>query len=258
MASKQDRRRLLFALAAATLVLSQLVARPALCIGTTSSAAANGVPVGQSASESVSSSQPLWSYQVRPSAFVGASSSPSPSHYGPSSFGGASPMSLFDAFSGLSQRQGALSSSPFLSLLPIILIAAGGMLLLLPLLTMMMASPFGGAGVFGGGGGFPNYGGGYPQVGAALSKKRSLEPQINVGGQQRSFIDLIEHVSSTIESLTRTYAPPGNAAQQNKRAKSLHLDGNAPQASNHKAADNVAAEQNSSQSAGPANNLNGV
>ena len=250
MASKQDRRRLLFTLAVATLFVSQIVTRPALCIGTTSTAA-NGASLG--ASESVSLPQPLWSHQIRPSAFVGASSSPSPSHYGP--FSGASPMLLFDTFSGPSQRQGALSSSPFLSLLPIILIAAGGMLLLLPLLTMMMALPFGGAGVFGGAGGFPNYGGGYPQVSAALSKKRSLEPQINVGGQQRSFINLIEHVSSAIESLTRTYAPPGNAAQQNKRAKALHLNGDASQASNHKATEKAAAEQNSPQSAGRANEV---
>lgn len=102
--------------------------------------------------------------------------------------------SLFDAFNGLSQRQGALSGSPFLSILPIILIAAGGMLLLLPMLTMMMASPFGGGGF---GGGFNGGSFGYPQ---ALNKKRSVNDQ-----HQRGLLDLFEHVSSSIEEISKKY-----------------------------------------------------
>ena len=134
-----------------------------------------------SPTETVSSSQPLWSYQVKPNAYVNGA--PSQPHMNPVS-------SIFDAFNGLSQRQGALSGSPFLSILPIILIAAGGMLLLLPFLTMMVASPFGGGGNLYGGFGSGQYG--YPQ---ALSKKRSLFTDHLAS---KSFNDILEHVSSTI------------------------------------------------------------
>lgn len=157
------------------------------------------------ASETTSSSQPLWSYQVKPNSYVNVPAS-QPGHYSP----------ILDAFNGLSQRQGALSGSPFLSILPIILIAAGGMLLLLPMLTMMIASPFSGG--FGGG---YNNGFGYPQVGA-LNKKRSLSDQFG----QRGLVDLIEHVSSSIEEMTRKYsnqqAPNGQPQSNQKRAKSMN------------------------------------
>lgn len=179
--------------------------------------------------ETASSSQPLWSYQVKPSNYVNAQTGQQ-NHY-------PTVPSLFDAFNGLSQRQGALTSSPFLSILPIILIAAGGMLLLLPLLTMMMASPFSG--------GFGGYNGGfgYPQVGS-LNKKRSLADQI---GGRNGLVDLIEHVSSTIDELTKKYANPPNG-HQNKRAKSLNYPStietqspsssspSSPQPANHKPA----------------------
>lgn len=173
-----------------------------------------------SASETASSSQPLWSYQVKPNSYVNAPGAQQ-GHY-------SGVPSLFEAFNGLSQRQGALTSSPFLSILPIILIAAGGMLLLLPLLTMMMASPFGGGGFGGyGGGGF-----GYPQVGA-LSKKRSLADQF---GSQRGLVDIMEHVSSTIEELSKKYSSRVEASPQ-RRAKSINspneATGQAPP-SNHK------------------------
>lgn len=172
---------------------------------------------GTTSSETTSSSQPLWSYQVKPNSYVNVPAS-QPSHY-------QGVPSIFDAFNGLSQRQGALSSSPFLSFLPIILIAAGGMLLLLPFLTMMIASPFSG-GL--GGGGF-NGGFGYPQVGA-LNKKRSLGEQFG----QRGLIDLIEHVSSSIEELTKKYSPQPSGI--NKRAKSLNSPSaaNESQPANHK------------------------
>lgn len=165
---------------------------------------------GTSTSETTSSSQPLWSYQVKPNSYVNAAGG-QPAHY-------TTTPTIFDAFNGLSQRQGALTGSPFLSILPIILIAAGGMLLLLPFLTMMMASPFSG-GLGGYNGGF-----GYPQVGA-LSKKRSLTDQF---GGQRSLVDLIENVSSTIDEFARKYstnsasAATNNGQQSNKRAKSLN------------------------------------
>lgn len=77
---------------------------------------------------------------------------------------------LFDTLRSLSQRQGSLSASPFLSILPIILIAAGGLMLLLPLLTMSMASSFGGFGQFGGAGGAGGFG--FPQV-TNLNRRRS-------------------------------------------------------------------------------------
>lgn len=161
---------------------------------------------GTTGSETTSSSQPLWSYQVKPNSYVNAAGGQQ-AHY-------ATNPTIFDAFNGLSQRQGALGGSPFLSILPIILIAAGGMLLLLPFLTMMMASPF-----TGGLGGYNN-GFGYPQVGA-LSKKRSLADQF---GGQRGLIDIIENVSTTIDELTRKYSTnsaTNNGQQSNKRAKSL-------------------------------------
>jgi len=176
-----------------------------------------------SSTESASSTQPIWSYQVKPNGYVNTPAGQQ-AHYT------ASP-SIFDAFSGLSQRQGSLSSSPFLSILPIILIAAGGMLLLLPLLTMMIASPFSG--------GFGGYGNqfGYPQVGA-LNKKRSLADQFG----QKGLVDLIEHVSTTIDELTRKYSNPSSTGQTQRRAKGLnsHL-ANEPQISpstptNHKPA----------------------
>lgn len=154
-------------------------------------------------SESASSSQPLWSYQVRPGSTL-ASSQSSPSHY--------TAPSLMDAFNGLSQRQGALSGSPFLSILPIILIAAGGMLLLLPILTMMIAPNLSGFGQYGGG---PF---GYPgQVGA---RKRSLVDQLS---SQKGIAELFDQVSSSIEELTKKFNPTTNNASANsmKRAKSL-------------------------------------
>jgi len=175
-------------------------------------------PSGQQSEQSASSSQPLWSYQIKPTNYVGTQFG---SNGGPQSApytaGVSSPFpSIFDAFTGLSQRQGALTTSPFMSILPIILIAAGGFLLLLPLFTMMVASPFGGA--FGGAG----YQGpfGYPQVGA-LSKKRSVD------GNQRGIIELIENFSSTIEELSRKYSPSGSVAnqqaqQQQGAAQQLH------------------------------------
>lgn len=194
------------------------------------SLAANGAPngagqVGESAASS--STQPLWSYQVKPTNnnYLGNGMNPNINGFGAG--GGGS--SLFDAFTGLSQRQGALTSSPFMSILPIILIAAGGLLLLLPMLTMMMASPFGGAagGPFGGGG-YQNFG--YPQANL-LSKRRSLDSSPlhqNLGGAQRGLIELIEHVSSTIEDLSRHYNAGGAGSQaskpQQKRAsKSLNV-----------------------------------
>lgn len=165
-----------------------------------------------SPSESVSSSQPLWSYQVKPNTYLGSGGSgPNVGQSAPYS---APFPSLFDAFNGLSQRQGALTSSPFMTILPIILIAAGGMLLLLPLLTMMIATPFGGGGgPFGGG-----YGGnfGYPQT---LSRKRSL--QGDQFGGTRGLIELVEHVSTAIEDLTKKYASPnGSFATTNNRQRS--------------------------------------
>lgn len=139
--------------------------------------------------EVTSSSQPLWSYQVKPNAYTsGVSGNP---HYTPMS-------SIFDAFNGLSQRQGALSGSSFMTILPIILIAAGGLLLLLPFLTMMVASPFSGANVYGyNGGQF-----GYPQT---LKKRSLFADQL----ASKSFNDILDHVSSTIDELSRKYSIPG-------------------------------------------------
>lgn len=171
-----------------------------------------------SSSESTSSSQPLWSYQVKPNSYVGGSNSPQAPYT-------AMP-SLFDAFNGLSQRQGALTSSPILSILPIILIAAGGMLLLLPFLAMMFASPFGGAGGFGSYGGAGGFG--YPQLGS-LNKKRSFNGDLF---GSRSLIDLVEHVSTAIDEFSRRY--PNAASSHQKRAKSLNTDQTNPQPTNHK------------------------
>lgn len=192
------------------------------------SLAANGNSNQQATESTAASTQPLWSYQVKPTNYVNAAQGAQNSPYS------SGPSSLFDAFTGLNQRQGALSSSPFLSILPIILIAAGGLLLLLPMLTMMMASPFGG-GAFGGGG-FQNYGG-YPQVGT-LNKRRSLDQLTQ--GSHRGIIELIEHVSSTIEDLSRKYsltsgsAASGAAQQANgqphKRSKTLNSQVNHHQA----------------------------
>lgn len=165
----------------------------------------------QQTENAAASTQPLWSYQVKPTNYINAAQSGQGAPYA----NGHS--SIFDAFTGLSQRQGALTGgSPLMSILPIILIAAGGLLLLLPMLTMMMASPFGG-GAFGGGG-YQNYG--YPQVG--LNKRRSVD---QMAGGSRGIIELIEHVSSTIEDLSRKYSTNGGqpAAQQaNKRSKALN------------------------------------
>lgn len=175
-------------------------------------------------SESMSSSQPLWSYQVKPNSYANTASGggPSPSqqtaHYG--NVGGIpAPPSLFEAFNGaLSQRQGALTTSPFLSILPIILIAAGGLLLLLPMLTMMMASPFGGGGAFGAGAFNGPFG--YPQTVGALNKRRSLLERslgASIGGGGSGIIELLEQVGSAIDEMSRKHT---GAAQQNKRAKS--------------------------------------
>lgn len=209
---------------------------------------AAGTGSGSSSAETTSSSQPLWTYQVKPNGYLNSPGQVGGQggglHYG--SVGSPPPPpppSIFDAFNGLSQRQSALSGSPFLSILPIILIAAGGMLLLLPMLTMMMASPFGGGGAFGGyGGGNGPFG--YPQVGA-LSKKRSLADQLTGGaGQLRGgnggLIDILENVSTTIEELSRKYNAMPNkqqaAAAAQKRSKSLlnEMDSAAP--ANHKPA----------------------
>jgi hypothetical protein len=201
----------------------------------------------QQTENAAASTQPLWSYQVKPTNYVG--SGQAGGQNAPYSAGHSS---IFDAFTGLSQRQGALTgNSPLLSILPIILIAAGGLLLLLPMLTMMMASPFGG-GPFGAGG-YQNYG--YPQLG--LNKRRSLD-QMNAGGS-RGILELIEHVSSTIEDLSRKYSG-GNAQQQqasgataatgqqqaaaaattshtlNKRSKALNAGQAAPTPPNHQQA----------------------
>lgn len=183
-------------------------------------AAGTGASGSGSSAETTSSSQPLWSYQVKPNSYLNVHSlggGTQTGHYGASS----APPSLFDAFNGISQRQGALSSSPFLSILPIILIAAGGMLLLLPMLTMMMASPFGGGGAFGGynnGGAF-----GYPQQ---LSKKRSLADQLSNQRGGGGLIEILENVSTTIEELSRKYNGGGSklqqaAGQKQRNAKSL-------------------------------------
>lgn len=169
---------------------------------------------------SQSASQPLWSYQVKPNSYLNVPSSQShqqQQHYGstgPTYGVGSGLPSIFDAFSGLSQRQGALTGSPFLSILPIILIAAGGMLLLLPLLTMMMASPFGG----GFGGGFNNGPFGYPQVGA-LNKKRSLNDNSQ---HQRGILEMIENFSSTVEELTKKYANNGSLNPKQRSAKAVN------------------------------------
>lgn len=192
IASSNARPAALFALIVGASILTHFLAL--------AHAAQTGNPTQSSNSESTSSSQPLWSYQIKPSSYVGTGGQPTNSHYTAGTF-----PSLLDAFSGLSQRQGALTTSPFLSILPIILIAAGGMLLLLPLLTMMMASPFGGG--FGGGGYQSPFG--YPQVGA-LNKRRSLD------GNQRGIIELIEHFSSTLEDLSRKYS--NGSPQQQKNA----------------------------------------
>lgn len=174
--------------------------------------ATNAASSTSSSSETTSSSQPLWSYQVKPNSYANVAGNQA-GHY-------SSAPSILDAFNGLSQRQGALSSSPFLSILPIILIAAGGMLLLLPFLTMMIASPFSGGAGFGA---YNNGPFGYPQVGA-MNKKRSLADSFG----QRGLIDLIEHVSSSIEEMARKYSPStnsggGNSGQFNKRAKAMNL-----------------------------------
>lgn len=205
MASSSSRSRSLVILIVLSTVLTHVLGSIQIVqAGTSSSSPTSG--------ESVSSSQPLWSYQAKPGAQVGGSSanylnSPlSGSHHYPSP---SSLPSIFDAFNGaLSQRQGALTSSPFLSILPIILIAAGGMLLLLPLLTMMMASPFGGFG-----GGFNNNFG-YPQAG--LNKKRSLGDQLSRG----AFYDILEHVSSTIDDLSKKYSPPTSSGRRAKASTS--------------------------------------
>lgn len=194
-----------------------------------------------STSETASSSQPLWSYQVKPNSYLNVPNNQqvNGANAGPGHYSSPFP-SIFDAFNGLSQRQGALSSSPFLSILPIILIAAGGMLLLLPFLTMMIASPFSGAG-FGGGGGF-NGGFGYPQA-AGLNKKRSLSNNADQLSQ-RGLIDLMEHVTSTIEELARKYSGSTGVNNSpltngNRRAKALSLqqpsnESGAQQTNNHK------------------------
>lgn len=190
--------------------------------------AANAASSASSSSETTSSSQPLWSYQVKPNSYANVASNQA-GHYS------AAP-SILDAFNGLSQRQGALSSSPFLSILPIILIAAGGMLLLLPFLTMMIASPFSGGAGFGA---YNNGPFGYPQV-SAMNKKRSLADSFG----QRGLIDLIEHVSSSIEEMARKYSPSttgsGNSGQFNKRAKAMNLQ---PQQPNESASQTQSQQQ---------------
>lgn len=177
------------------------------------------IAASSSNTESTSSSQPLWSYQVKPNSYVGNVNSPQAPYT-------AMP-SIFDAFNGLSQRQGALTSSPLLSILPIILIAAGGMLLLLPFLAMMFASPFGGASGFGGYGGAGGFG--YPQLGA-LNKKRSLGGGDLFGS--RSIIDMVEYVTTAIDEFSKRY--PAANGLSSKRAKSLNTDQTNGQPTNHK------------------------
>lgn len=187
-------------------------------------------------SEGTSSSQPLWSYQVKPNNYVGgANSAQAPYTAMPS---------LFDAFNGLSQRQGALTSSPILSILPIILIAAGGMLLLLPFLAMMFASPFGGAGGFGSYGGAGGFG--YPQLGS-LSKKRSLNGDLF---GSRNLIDLVEHVTTAIDEFSRRY-PNAAISSHHKRGKSLNTDQVNAQPANHKQAPTNSADANLSRNDAP-------
>lgn len=193
-------------------------------------------------SETTSSSQPLWSYQVKPSSYVNAPNNQA-NPYGTGAAGFGVP-SIFDTINGLSQRQGALSGSPFLSILPIILIAAGGMLLLLPLLTMMMASPFGG----GFGGGYQN-GFGYPQVGALKKKRASFDrDQFN----QMGLIDLIEHVSSSIEELTKKYSTtnnPNNAGSTATHKRSFKSM-NSPQQQHHQVANEVSPQPSNHRAGG--------
>lgn len=164
-------------------------------------AAGSSTPNGANSNgeQASSSSQALLSYQtLKPNGFYSNPISPS--------------SSFFETLtSGLSQRQGALSNSPIMSILPIILIAAGGILLLLPFLTMMLASPFGGPGVAGLYG-YQNgqFGGGaYPQA----AKKRSLINILESQYQQpKMWQELLDNVSSTINELTRKYQtqnPPG-------------------------------------------------
>lgn len=246
MASNGTRSRSLVAV----FLLSSIITHT---LGTIQTAYAGSSTSSSPTGESVSSSQPLWSYQVKPGSQVGGSSANylnnplAGGHHYP---GGSSLPSIFDAFNGaLSQRQGALSSSPFLSILPIILIAAGGMLLLLPLLTMMMASPFGGFG-----GGFNNNFG-YPQAG--LSKKRSLGDQLGRAG----FYDILEHVSSTIDDLSKKYSQPSTP----RRSKSAPNQSMEPQASNHKqgttqlasgSSSTQTGEESTSSNSGSASSLN--
>lgn len=189
------------------------------------SAAGGPSSSSSSSSETTSSSQPLWSYQVKPGSYINAPSGQPGAPYS------AMP-SIFDAFNGLSQRQGALSGSPFLSILPIILIAAGGILLLLPFLTMMMASPFSGAGF----GGYGQGGFGYPQMAAAMGKKRSLADQMPGQGPRGGagqLGDLIENFSSVIDELTRKYSvatnsQQANVGQPNRRGKAINLTSSQP------------------------------
>lgn len=166
------------------------------------------------------SSQPLWSYQVKP--------------------GQVNSGNLFsEAFGGLSQRQGALTTGPLMTILPILLIAAGGILLLLPFLTMMFASPFGGPGGAGGLYGYNNGGQfGYPQAAAALravaaagatAKKRSLNSPPSLD-QPRVWQELLDHVSTTIDELSKKYSPSiiamqtgQHASNSNKRSMSSTL-----------------------------------
>lgn len=162
--------------------------------------AANGAPVSsaQSSGETTSSSQPLWTYQPKPSLFSSSINGQSGNNYMAHQM---QPNSLFDSLSSLGQRQGSISTSPLLSILPIILIAAGGMMLILPLLTMMLASPFGsGFGALGGNG-F-----GYPQV-ANLNKRRSVSnsfiESLLSSSTNKPLFDIVDHISTSIEELSK-------------------------------------------------------
>lgn len=187
---------LLNGLIAVTLVVSLFI-QSSLAANSGSSNSGGGQLTSETEASSVSS-QPLWSYgqSTRPINYAATQNGANgASNY----YTTSTPSSMWDMFTGgLSQRQGALSTgSPFLSILPIILIAAGGFLLLLPMLTMMMGSPFGDP--FGGGYQGAGQYGQYPQ----LKKRRSLDSALH----KRSLIKLIEQASSIIEDLSRQYEP---------------------------------------------------
>lgn len=219
---------------------------------------------GNNNEQASASSQPLWSYHVKPtfSQVNGLNGLNGPGNL------------LSEAFSGLSQRQGALTTGPLMSILPILLIAAGGIMLLLPFLTMMFASPFGGGlgglSGFGGanGAGFGAFQqggqfGGYPQAAAALraARKRSLTSGgAAAGGDNGSagsivWQELLDHVSTTIDELSRKYSPQQAALNAKQQGKSNNL---ATMTTTASAAKNNNNQQVGVSSTNNKNNLNDV